>query len=74
MGKKQQHVVSDESKAKLPKYPHTIEADEVVKALGSNIALGLNNDTVKARVTEYGPNEISPPPPPNVSHLDCVHR
>lgn len=64
---KQQHIVSNESLAKLPKYPHTIDAEDVIKALQSNVALGLTNDLVKARVQEYGPNEISPPPPPNVS-------
>ena len=54
--------VSGQSNKPLSAPPHTLPGDDFLNELKANITTGLSSDEAKARLEEYGPNELDDGP------------
>ena len=61
-GTGEQDAGASTSGNRLPKAPHSLPADTVVAALGSDTALGLNQAETQRRLEHFGPNRLKSAP------------
>lgn len=54
--------VSGQSNKELTKLAHTLEVDDLVRQLESNVDSGLSHDEATKRFEQYGPNELDDGP------------
>ncbi len=55
----------DQNEQTSPTAWSTLDTDDVVRRLDSDVVDGLSQDAARERLARYGPNELESEPPPS---------